>query len=658
MKLFLRALCALAVACLPAFAQNGADPLGWTRGAAYASGSVVVYGGQFCTSQMPNNSQSPSDPVAWSCAALGGGLSAQQQTQLNSAAVQSNQLGKNARVYGLIADGTSHPASTEFASLAACQAAYPTCASLNDEMDTLAIESAIAAATSQANGNDMLILPAGTYTLSRPILVRNDTRNTVPSGSSVSIRGAGKNATMLQPDAAMLASGQPLIACGNGLSDTVSSGTGRYSRTENGCSGEYSGFTLRSCAGFSAAQYSGNAPNCGGTAVTGDGMLLGGRMHLSDIVVEGFVHGLNLVGDHQLWTRVLLEYNQDGVYLAPENTAFYGDLAWNEVTISANTRSAVRVSKDAYLNLAATGGQSYLSGSPWAITGEAGTPDSYINAPFLPIVLNSQFSNILSEFIGNGFILDENALGNGTAIRDVTKTKFGAMALIGGGTALANQPVTWFDVASMDGVEMDFQSNDIAILPNMTGVITTQNVTHYFGGLDIKLNSVTLNNLGNIPLVGGFSGNVNNPACASVRIHVLGMWDGTCLNIPTAGSYHNALTALPQGTVMTDFYGTQGIADGANGDPIHIPSGVNMQPWTSGAVNGNTTVIAIHGQISGIPYNTVPPSSGGLMKADTNGAVVPCTSTSSLCTDGFPVGQVVGWNTGNQTTTLRLTSLF
>jgi hypothetical protein len=60
--------------------------------------------------------------------------------------------------YGYIGDGASHPASSRFASLAAAQAVYPSCVSLTDEIDGLALQTAL---NSFGYNQATLILPAG-----------------------------------------------------------------------------------------------------------------------------------------------------------------------------------------------------------------------------------------------------------------------------------------------------------------------------------------------------------------------------------------------------------------------------------------------------------------------------------------------------------------
>jgi len=584
---------------------------------------------------------------------------------------QSGQYGQNIKNYGAIGNGNSNPASSQFSTLANCQATYPTCAALTDEIDTLAFEKAEAATLSQSAANDVVVVPAGVYVLNRTIKIPIDTNTTIPAGNAFGILGVGSNGTIFQPDAAMLATGAPLMACGNGTSDTPTNGQGRYS-VEGGCSGSYTGFTLRSAASFSAAQYSENPPTVGGTAVTSDG-----RMHLTDVAVEGFVHGFNVVGDHEVWNRIYSRYNQDGIYMAPESQYLFGDLTWISPGLSANTRSGIFVSKDAYLS-ASISGQLYSSGSPYAILGEAGAPDSYVGASALPILLNTSSTDTLSEFLSNGFIVDANTFSGGTAIRDIVMTTLNQTEVIGCGsspppgcatyTVGGQSNSAWINVHIISGLKLSLQA--FSFLPQ-TGMLAGFEVrdigpalTGNFGGLDFEINPDLVTSSTppsyasmNLPLFSGFAAGVNDNSCQNVHITTRGEWTGTCIIIPVGGTYHSALASLAPGTVLRRYFEAMGVGDGTY-DPVMAAAGVNMQPWTTSAVNSGTavttTIIATSGVVSNVPYTTVPSSAGIIMKAVGPASVTPCTTTTALCPDGFQVGQVTAWDTGTSTATLRL----
>ena len=105
----------------------------------------------------------------------------------------------NAKVYGAVCDGGSHPLSGYYGTLAAAQAVYPFITSLTQQLDYAAAKAAANAAFGP-DGNEHgtntslnipLVFPAGTcYFGSDELLIRN--------ADGIRIEGAGKTATVLQ----------------------------------------------------------------------------------------------------------------------------------------------------------------------------------------------------------------------------------------------------------------------------------------------------------------------------------------------------------------------------------------------------------------------------------------------------------------------------
>ena len=105
----------------------------------------------------------------------------------------------NARVYGAVCDGGSHPLSGYYGTLAAAQAVYPFVTSLSQQLDYAAAKAAANAAfgaDGSENGtntalNKPLVFPAGTCNFgSDELLIRN--------ANGIRIEGAGKTSTVLQ----------------------------------------------------------------------------------------------------------------------------------------------------------------------------------------------------------------------------------------------------------------------------------------------------------------------------------------------------------------------------------------------------------------------------------------------------------------------------
>jgi hypothetical protein len=105
----------------------------------------------------------------------------------------------NAKVYGVVCDGGSHPLSGYYETLAAAQAVYPFITSLTQQLDYAAAKAAANAAFgpdrsehgANTSRNIPLVFPAGTcYFGSDELLIRN--------ADGIRIEGAGKTATVLQ----------------------------------------------------------------------------------------------------------------------------------------------------------------------------------------------------------------------------------------------------------------------------------------------------------------------------------------------------------------------------------------------------------------------------------------------------------------------------
>lgn len=82
-----------------------------------------------------------------------------------------NSLTYDARAYGFIGDGTTHPLSDQFASLAAAQAVYAHAVALTDETDWAALQAAINACF--AAGGGTVDVPAGHALINRTISMQN-----------------------------------------------------------------------------------------------------------------------------------------------------------------------------------------------------------------------------------------------------------------------------------------------------------------------------------------------------------------------------------------------------------------------------------------------------------------------------------------------------
>lgn len=111
--------------------------------------------------------------------------------------------GTDARAFGFVGDGDYHPLSERFATLTAAQAVYPRAEALSDQIDGLAVQKAIDAASSSGRGAAHVTLPAGQWYL---------TRRLVSDGNMhVAVRGAGIKATT-----AVVLGNSPFLDAGSG----------------------------------------------------------------------------------------------------------------------------------------------------------------------------------------------------------------------------------------------------------------------------------------------------------------------------------------------------------------------------------------------------------------------------------------------------------
>lgn len=107
------------------------------------------------------------------------------------------------RHLGAIGDGQSHPLRERFASLRAARAQFPAAASLDDEIDTVAIQRAIDSGTRQVR------IPAGTYLIAQPLRLRSHQHWV----------GAGMERTLLVLPSKPLPQAMPLATSTTNLQD-------------------------------------------------------------------------------------------------------------------------------------------------------------------------------------------------------------------------------------------------------------------------------------------------------------------------------------------------------------------------------------------------------------------------------------------------------
>lgn len=98
----------------------------------------------------------------------------------------------NVKAYGAIADGSTHPLSDFYASLAAAQVDYPHATALTNEMDWAAIQLAVNSALTQgANPGGRVIVPTGIYLIDQEIALPGQVQLIGNARGSTTIRASG-----------------------------------------------------------------------------------------------------------------------------------------------------------------------------------------------------------------------------------------------------------------------------------------------------------------------------------------------------------------------------------------------------------------------------------------------------------------------------------
>ena len=85
--------------------------------------------------------------------------------------METTCCGVNAKDFGAIGDGNSHPLSERYASLSDAKASYPDVVSLDDELDWAAIQTALDAIKATPKSNPCVIISPGIYRINKTLQV-------------------------------------------------------------------------------------------------------------------------------------------------------------------------------------------------------------------------------------------------------------------------------------------------------------------------------------------------------------------------------------------------------------------------------------------------------------------------------------------------------
>ncbi len=367
----------------------------------------------------------------------------------------------NVRDFGAIGDGSSHPASTKYGSLAALQAVYGTTISgvtvaLTQELDWLGVQLAIN--TANTSGGGTIYSPPGSfvYTNSNSVSDGSGTLTFPTAGpfsqtGSVSWQGSGFGYMHNWPND--LGSGKFGVLCAG--------------RTNNGSMGFFADLTL-------------NGPGVGTTLGSSSTNMTGigtnDRRSMHRVSVGGFRVGIDIVGGQFFWEDVLCGQFANcyyGIYYNTPNTGNFGNCQFNRV-LSSGLMAAVGVHHTALV-----GDSVFIScffgTSPYGFFKETNSGSPTQSA----VLYGCEFFSPQFESIGNAVICDDRT--STTRVAVVANTTFyngqycwdtvqGTNFHLPAGTAYA-----LFDFFQTQGFTIDGIQEPFQVQPGTLGIFNVSN---------------------------------------------------------------------------------------------------------------------------------------------------------------------------------------
>ena len=444
-------------------------------------------------------------------------------------------------------------------------------------------------------------LPAGKYVIGSginlPVMMPLSFENGPVAGNGVF--------TMLVGDGARVSTlyaprdfgpGVPLLVCGDPAA-TAGSGLGRYNNVGM-CSGD-----LRSIGLFNAGLFYPSA-NATGYAMTG--IASGARLRTADVESSGFGVDFDLVGDHVLHQRLHLFGGAKGLRFSAPNGNLVGDVQFTELNASGQSIASIAVAPGASISGHFTA-ETYLSGE-YGILGEAAT-----GAGCTPILNGVIFEHLMSEYIGEGTIVDDSGFSGGTGSGSYTDAnKCRAVQKLDVGewfnsfdnskadtTGSGRGRRATVDVAQLDMrvtrllVDGGSPTPNVIAAPNAAAVppvafLNVRGVGTNFGGIDLEGDINGLIALsGTLPMVAGVS---DSAQYASTRLAVPGAWSGSIALVNSAGSY----TTTAAGDPMEAGYFATILPAGTSLFPNGPVVGIAMQ---GGMTSGQSVPVASSGSV-------------------------------------------------------------
>lgn len=571
----------------------------------------------------------------------------------------------NAKTYGAVGNGASHPASGSYGSLAALQAVYGTTVggvsiALTNELDWLGAQKAIDTAYA-AGGGVAYIEGPGPYVFSNAnsvsdgsgtLIVKPTSAGGQLNGTCVDIAGDSMQATTLTWPSD-LGSGRAAISC-DAPNATHTGGTGRFA-ANHFYEGWFRDFHAIGPGGGSSITHGVSPANM-------DGIVVGARRHSRYVAVSGFHFAWNVNGDYIEFETCYGFGSYYGFYCADANATLFGDYIFRRCMFNGNAMAALAISKNGQLNGALMSG-CYLGNNPYAYLMEAGTPDSYGQPDPSTGFIACKFDRCNFEFINNQFILDDNATvsggGNtGTRTRAVIDSEWDNCNISIAGTAYTSggrgaygyvDAHACYGVKFMNVVDGSFLCVSgmlSAFMLDFMGVNLSGGVT-FEGAIDDILTTYQTNVVQFLACPNPTFGSIGifgNGGHRAMELTKPGEWSGN-------PEYLNDNNAYPQFAVLERVnYNAVELGGTATAGTAPI-AGINKQAWPVNS-SGKMTVIARRAARVSCKVNAAQ-TNGALVKMGAGGNAVAATSVTD--------GQTVGWvqnNNASSTTSIIITTLF
>jgi hypothetical protein len=364
----------------------------------------------------------------------------------------------------------------------------------------------------------------------------------------------------------------------------------------------------------------------GTTPIQMDGFAWGARLRTKDIDSQGFNHDWTIVGDHTEFIRPHADGGSVGFYWPAPSAALYGDLMFIDLSAAGQTIASLDASTGATI-FGTFNGETYLS-APYAILGEAGTGCAQI-------IAGSSIDHLMTEYIGNAFIADDDNFSGGTytdsnKCRGIGATDIGIWYsswsnghFWGGGRGRRASIDVWsasLNIHDLTPAGGNFSPN--VADPASTTPIATFNLTSILqNGIygvrvagDINL-WLSTGDSGTVP---AFLNSVITASNVGVTLAQTGAWSGAMRGWSTTGNY----TTTTAGDVF-EGYGN-GVAPGGSGlSSLTQTIGIAMQ---SGLTTTGAIPLAQEGAVNiGTGYN----SPGFSLWKQSTGIGTPITITAA-----------------------------